>query len=165
MLRYSSTTIADTLCRRSSAQMWRPTPSVRSSRSPIPTTSGARPRLSRIDSVTNQAILGGGPGCFFCRPVIGLVDLTAGTFSEFTGIGFGGFINGIAVDGADGIFVTTSEDDAAVEFYNLSSQTGFPCNCLVRVETVLQRRRRGVRSDTQAVLSLPSRIRACRAAA
>ena len=75
------------------------------------------------DSATNQAILGGGPGCFFCLPVIGLVDLNAGTFTEFTGVGFG-FINGLAVDVADGIFVTTTEDDASVEFYNLSTQTG-----------------------------------------
>src|SRR5271166_4744286 len=76
------------------------------------------------DSQTNQAILGGGDGCFGCLPEIGLVDLTAGTFSEFTGIGFG-FINGLAVDSADGIFVTTTEDDANVEFYNLATETGF----------------------------------------
>jgi hypothetical protein len=55
--------------------------------------------------------------------VIGLVDLTAGTFSEFTGFGFG-FVNGIAVDDADGIFCTTTEDDAGVEFYSLSTKTG-----------------------------------------
>jgi WD40 repeat protein len=76
------------------------------------------------DSTTNQAILGGGNGCFGCLPVIGLVDLTAGTFSEFIGIGFG-FVNGLAVDSADGIFVTTTEDDANVEFYNLPTETGF----------------------------------------
>ncbi len=76
------------------------------------------------DSVTNQAILGGGPGCFDCLPVIGLVDLTKATFSHFLGIGFG-FINGIAVDSADGIFVTTTEDDANLEFYNLADQNGF----------------------------------------
>lgn len=76
------------------------------------------------DSITNQAILGGGPGCFFCLPVIGVADLTNARFSEFTGVGFG-FINGIAVDAADGIFVTTTEDDANVEFYNLTAQTGF----------------------------------------
>ena len=76
------------------------------------------------DSTTNQAILGGGDGCFGCLPEIGLVDLAAGTFSEFTGIGFG-FINGIAVDSADGIFVTTTEDDAGLEFYHLSDQLGF----------------------------------------
>lgn len=76
------------------------------------------------DSVTNQAIMGGGDGCFGCRPVIGLVDFTSGTFSEFTGFGFG-FVNGLAVDAADGLFVTTTEDDAAVEFYTLSTGTGF----------------------------------------
>ena len=34
-------------------------------------------------------------------------------------------INGIAVDSADGIFCTTTEDDASVEFYNLATQSGF----------------------------------------
>jgi hypothetical protein len=76
------------------------------------------------DSTTNQAILGGGDGCFGCLPEIGLVNLTEGTFSEFTGVGFG-FINGLAVDSADGIFVTTTEDDAGVEFYHLSTEMGF----------------------------------------
>jgi hypothetical protein len=76
------------------------------------------------NTVTNQAILGGGDGCFGCFPVIGLADLGAGTFSEFTGIGFG-FVNGIAVDAADNIACTTTEDDASVEFYDLSTQTGF----------------------------------------
>ncbi len=52
------------------------------------------------------------------------MDLTNATFSKFLGIGFG-FINGIAVDSADGIFVTTTEDDANVEFYNLAQQNGF----------------------------------------
>jgi hypothetical protein len=85
---------------------------------------GSVPPPIGYDSVTNQAILGGGTGEFGRRPVIGLVDLTAGTFSEFEGIGFG-FVNGIAVDSADGIFCTDTEDDAAVEFYNLSTQTGF----------------------------------------
>jgi len=85
---------------------------------------GSVPPPIGYDSVTNQAILGGGTGEFDRRPIIGVVDLTAGTFSEFEGIGFG-FVNGIAVDAADGIFCTDTEDDAAVEFYNLSTQTGF----------------------------------------
>jgi len=76
------------------------------------------------DSVTNQAVLGGGTGAFDTRPVIGVVGLTAGTFTEFEGIGFG-FVNGIAIDSADGIFCTDTEDDASVEFYDLSTQTGF----------------------------------------
>jgi hypothetical protein len=84
---------------------------------------GSVPPPMAYDATTNQAILGGGDGCFGCLPVIGLVDLTAGTFSEFTGFGFG-FINGIAVDAADGIFCTTTEDDAGVEFYNLTTETG-----------------------------------------
>ena len=85
---------------------------------------GSVPPPIGYDSVTNQAILGGGTGAFGTRPIIGLVDLTAGSFSEFEGIGFG-FVNGIAVDSADGIFVTDTEDDAGVEFYNLSTQAGF----------------------------------------
>jgi hypothetical protein len=85
---------------------------------------GSVPPPMAYDATTNQAILGGGDGCFGCRPVIGLVDLTAGTFSEFTGFGFG-FVNGIAVDAADGLFVTTTEDDAGVEFYTLSTESGF----------------------------------------
>ncbi len=84
---------------------------------------GSVPPAMAYDSSTNQAILGGGDGCFGCLPVIGLVDLTAGSFSEFTGFGFG-FVNGMAVDAADGIFCTTTEDDAGVEFYNLATQTG-----------------------------------------
>jgi hypothetical protein len=74
-----------------------------------------------FDSITSQVIMGGGNGCFGCRPVIGLVNAATGTFSEFTGSGFG-FVNGIAVDAADGIFCTDTEDDATVEFYNLSTQ-------------------------------------------
>jgi hypothetical protein len=77
-----------------------------------------------FDSNTNQAVLGGGPGCFDCLPVIGIANLAKGGFTEFTGIGFG-FINGIAVDSADGIACTTTEDDAGVEFYDLKTQTGF----------------------------------------
>jgi hypothetical protein len=84
---------------------------------------GSVPPPIAYDSVSNQAILGGGPGCFGCRPVFGVVDLTAGAFATFEGIGFG-FINGIAVDSEDGIFCTTTEDDAGVEFYNLATQTG-----------------------------------------
>jgi hypothetical protein len=84
---------------------------------------GSVPPPMAYDATTSQAILGGGDGCFGCVPVIGLVDLTAGSFSEFTGFGFG-FVNGIAVDAADGIFCTTTEDDAGVEFYNLSTETG-----------------------------------------
>jgi len=84
---------------------------------------GSVPPPIAYDSVTNQAILGGGDGCFGCFPVIGVVDLTSAQFSTFTGIGFG-FVNGIAIDSEDGIFCTTTEDDAGVEFYDLATETG-----------------------------------------
>ena len=85
---------------------------------------GSVPPALAYDSVTNKALLGGGNGCFGCRPVFGVVDLTAGSFTEFTGIGFG-FVNGLAIDSADGIACSTTEDDANVEFYDLSTDTGF----------------------------------------
>ncbi len=85
---------------------------------------GSVPPPIAYDSVTNQAVLGGGTGAFGRRPIIGVVDLTQGTFTEFTGIGFG-FVNGLAIDSADGIACSTTEDDANVEFYNLSTETGF----------------------------------------
>ncbi len=85
---------------------------------------GSVPPPMAYNSVTNQAVLGGGDGCFGCLPVIGVADLGKGTFTEFTGIGFG-FVNGIAVDSADNIACATTEDDASVEFYDLSTQSGF----------------------------------------
>lgn len=85
---------------------------------------GSVPPPIAFDTATNQVIMGGGDGCFGCLPIIGLVDVVKGTFSEFTGFGFG-FVNGIAVDSADGVFCTTTEDDAAVEFYHLSTHGGF----------------------------------------
>ena len=85
---------------------------------------GSAPPPIAYDSKTNQAVMGGGNGCFGCLPVIGVADLAKGTFSEFTGIGFG-FVNGIAIDSADGIVCTDTEDDASVEFYDLKAKTGF----------------------------------------
>jgi len=85
---------------------------------------GSVPPPIAYDSATNQALLGGGRGCFGCRPVFAVVDLTQGTFTEFTGTGFG-FVNGLAIDSADGIACSTTEDDANVEFYDLSTRTGF----------------------------------------
>lgn len=85
---------------------------------------GSVPPAMAFDTKTRQAILGGGPGCFDCFPVIGLVDLVKGSFTTFEGIGFG-FVNGAAVDPDDGILCTDTEDDANLEFYDLASQTGF----------------------------------------
>ena len=83
---------------------------------------GSVPPPMAYNTATNIAVLGGGDGCFGCQPVIGLADLGAGTFSEFLGGGLG-FVNGIAVDSADNIACTTTEDDASVEFYELTTET------------------------------------------
>ncbi len=83
------------------------------------------------DSKTNRAVIAastgevGGP-----PPVIALADLTAGTVTEFNGLAGpppyrAGFVNGIAVDSAEGIACTTTELDFSVEFYNLKKKTGF----------------------------------------
>jgi hypothetical protein len=73
------------------------------------------------NALTNQAILGGGNGCFGCVPTFGVADFTQGTFTEFRGSGFG-FVNGIAIDAADNLMVTTTEDDAGIEYYDLVTQ-------------------------------------------
>ncbi|HEV2397853.1 MAG TPA: hypothetical protein VGS27_12980 [Candidatus Sulfotelmatobacter sp.] len=82
---------------------------------------GSVPPPMAYNSVTNQAILGGGDGCFGCIPVFGVADLTKGTFTEFQGSGFG-FVNGVAVDSQDNIACTATEDDASIEFYDLTTQ-------------------------------------------
>lgn len=77
------------------------------------------------DSKNNQAVVAASTGAVFGRPpTIALADLTAATFTEFQGVG-AGFVNGIAVDSADGIACTTTELDFNVEFYNLTNRTGF----------------------------------------
>ena len=63
-------------------------------------------------------------------PKIALVNLTSGQITEFTGIPgpapfHQGFINGLALDAEDQIAVTTTEVDFRVEFYDLTTQTGF----------------------------------------
>ena len=85
---------------------------------------GSNPPPIALNTKTNKAYLAGGNGCFGCIPVIGVADLTRGTFTEFNGVGFG-FINGIAIDSEDNIACTTTEDDASVEFYDLTTQSGF----------------------------------------
>jgi hypothetical protein len=86
-------------------------------------TSGVIPVLA-YNSVTNQAVLAQDFGSPTNVPEIGLVDLTKGTTTTFRGVGFG-FVNGIAVDSADGIACTTTEIDFSVEFYNLATHAGF----------------------------------------
>ena len=87
-------------------------------------TSGGNPPMA-YNSTTNQAVLGhaklGNP---FVPGLIATVDLTAGTFTKFTGVGLGD-VNGIAVDPLTNTACTTTEIDFSVEFYDLSNQTGF----------------------------------------
>jgi len=82
------------------------------------------------DTKTNRAVIAvsigavGGP-----PPVIATVDLVTGTVTKFNGLPGPfpfrqGFINGLAVDSADGIACTTTEVDFRVEFYNLQKKTG-----------------------------------------
>lgn len=85
---------------------------------------GSVPPPIALNSATNVAYLGGGNGCFGCSPVIGVADLTAGTFTEFGGQGFG-FVNGIAVDPIDNVVCTTTEDDASVQFYDITNNAAF----------------------------------------
>ena len=82
------------------------------------------PPVLGLDTKTNTAVLAQDFGSPTSVPDVGLVDLTKGKFSDFTGVGFG-LVNGIAVDSADGIACTTTEIDATVEFYNLKKRTGF----------------------------------------
>jgi hypothetical protein len=69
---------------------------------------------------TNQAVLGGGNGCFGCFPIFGVADLKKGTFTEFNGAGFG-FVDGIGIDTSDNLIMTTTEDDASIEIYDITT--------------------------------------------
>jgi hypothetical protein len=87
--------------------------------------------LVAYDSATNQAVVVASTGAVGGPPpVFALVDLTLGTVNEFDGLPGAfpfreGFVNGLAVDSADGIACTTTEVDFKVEFYNLKTETGF----------------------------------------
>lgn len=87
-------------------------------------TSGGNPPMA-YNSATNQAVLGhpmlGNP---FVPGRIATVDLTTGTFTKFTGVGLGD-VNGLAVDPVTNTACTTTEIDFSVEFYDLTTQTGF----------------------------------------
>jgi hypothetical protein len=83
------------------------------------------------DSATNQVVVAASDGAVGGPPpVLALVDLTTGTVNEFNGLAGPppfrqGFVNGLAVDSADGIACTTTEVDFRVEFYDLKTETGF----------------------------------------
>ena len=85
-----------------------------------------------LDSKTHQAVVAASYGR---TPELALADLKTGTVTEFQGVGWS-YVNGIAVDPATGIAVTTTNGDAltqaGVQFYDLAKQTGFqvilPCS-------------------------------------
>jgi hypothetical protein len=82
------------------------------------------PPVVALDSLTNQVIMGHATlSQFIVPPKIGILDLASGNFTKFQGHGLGQ-INGIAVDSADGVVCTTTSFDAAVQFYDLATQTG-----------------------------------------
>lgn len=87
-------------------------------------TSGGNPPIA-YNPATNQAVMGharlGNP---FVPGFIATADLTTGTFTSFTGVGLGD-VNGLAVDPLTNTACTTTEIDFSVEFYDLTSQTGF----------------------------------------
>ena len=63
---------------------------------------GTSPQMA-YDYKTNQAVLAASTGAVFGPPpTIAIADLTAGTVTEFVGVG-AGFINGLDVDSADGM--------------------------------------------------------------
>jgi hypothetical protein len=82
------------------------------------------------DSTTNQAVLASSTGAVGGPPpVIALADLATGKVEEFKGLPGpppyrAGFINGLAVDAADGIACTTTELDFRVEYYDLQTKKG-----------------------------------------
>lgn len=80
-----------------------------------------------FDSATGMAVIASSNGCRSCGTEIALADLVRGGVTEFAGRGLG-FVNGVAVDSADGIACTTTEIDFGVEFYDLATKTGFEVN-------------------------------------
>ncbi|MGH9495583.1 MAG: hypothetical protein ACRD3B_11340 [Candidatus Sulfotelmatobacter sp.] len=76
------------------------------------------------DNMRNRAVLGHQKlSQFIVPPVVGIMDLTTGTFTKFPGLGLG-VINGIAVDPQDGIACTDTSFDSSVQFYSLTTKKG-----------------------------------------
>ncbi len=88
-----------------------------------PIFNGGVPPMLAWDSKLQRAVLAQAQGAPYTVPEIGLVDLTEGKITEFTGLGFG-LVNGLAVDSATGIACTTTETDNSAEFYDLKNHTG-----------------------------------------
>jgi hypothetical protein len=75
-----------------------------------------------VNETKNQAVLGGGLGCFGCLTFLNQVDLVTGEENVTPAPGRG-FVNGIAVDSGKQIASSTTEDDFSVEFYDLVKGT------------------------------------------
>ena len=93
------------------------------------------PFIIGLNAKTNKAIVLASNGQPTGPSYINQVDLANGKVTTFLGIG-SGIVQGIAVDSADNIAVTTTFYDAGLEFYNLTTQSGFeetlpgiPQNC------------------------------------
>jgi len=80
-----------------------------------------------FDSQTSSAILADSQGCPepVCTTDVAIVDLSTGAIVEFTDHLGIGTVDGLAVDPAAGIAVTTTLIDQGVEFYDLAHRTGF----------------------------------------
>ncbi|HEY1676975.1 MAG TPA: hypothetical protein VGG04_04665 [Candidatus Sulfotelmatobacter sp.] len=76
------------------------------------------------DNMRNRAVLGHQKNSqFIVPPMVGVMDLTTGTFTKFPGLGLG-VINGIAVDPQDGIACTDTSFDSSIQFYSLTTKKG-----------------------------------------
>lgn len=99
---------------------------------------GDTPQVAQ-DTSTNQAVLATSPDggeVGGAAPINVVVDLKTGKQKQWNGFNNGyfhaGFVNGIAIDSATGIFATDTELNAQVEFYNVANETGtfvqLPCS-------------------------------------
>jgi hypothetical protein len=85
---------------------------------------GLVPKLAYDESM-KKALLGiqtiGNP---FIPPTFALVDVASGATTLFAGVGQGD-VNGLAIDSAMHVACTTTEIDFSVQFYDLTTLTGF----------------------------------------
>lgn len=87
------------------------------------------PGIIGLNTKTNIAVVFTSNGQPFGPSYINQVDLAKGTVTTFLGIG-SGIVQGIAVDSADNIAVTTTYGDSAVEFYDLTTEAAISYSIL-----------------------------------
>ena len=83
--------------------------------------------LIAFDNLSNRAVLADSFGCPepTCVTYVAVVDLSTGNITEFTDQLGVGTVNGLAVDPVSKIACVTSSVDQGLQFYNLTTQTGF----------------------------------------